>query len=156
MPQTLNVSINIFKRQSKSENELSLSVLTCIRKIVFLAVYMNWSSHNGSVHSRNLKTGSHRAPTWQKSRDVTKNVGPQFIIHLIGLVSPLLAMLSVVRHCESLAPVKSLLNFEQEKSLSHEDWNNLFVSTFTKSPTPTSPAICLFPRHRPQPDLWSE
>ena len=28
-------SINTFKRQSKSENELSLSVLTCIRKIVF-------------------------------------------------------------------------------------------------------------------------
>ena len=33
--QTLNANINTFKGQSKSENELSLSVLTCIRKIVF-------------------------------------------------------------------------------------------------------------------------
>ena len=54
-----------------------------------------------SVHSRNLKTGAHRAPTWQKSGDITKNVGPHVITHLIGLVSLLLAMLSLVRHCES-------------------------------------------------------
>ena len=33
------MNINTFKKQSKSENELSLSVLTCIRKIVFSAVY---------------------------------------------------------------------------------------------------------------------
>ena len=57
----------------------------------------------------------------KKVGTLQKNVGPQVITHLIGLVSPLLAMLSLVRHCESLAPVKSLLNFEQEKSLSHED-----------------------------------
>ena len=70
------------------------------------------------------------------------------------LVIKVLVSCILVRHCESLAPVKSLSKFEQEKSLSHEDWNNLFVSTFTKSPT--SPAICLFPRQRPQPDLWPE
>ena len=39
IPQTLNVNINTLKRQSKSEKELSLSVLTCIRKIELLAVY---------------------------------------------------------------------------------------------------------------------
>ena len=109
-----------------------------------------------SVHSRNLKTGAHRAPTWQKSGDITKKCGPTSYHSPHRSRLPLLAMLSLVRHCESLAPVKSLSNFEQEKSLSHEDWNNLFVSTFTKSSTPTSSAICLFPRHRPQPDLWSE
>ena len=60
-----------------------------------------------SVHSRNLKTG-------KKMGTLQKNVGPQVITHLIGLVSPLLAMLSFVRHCESLAQVKSLSNLRQK------------------------------------------
>ena len=30
----------------------------------------------GSVHSRNFKTGAHRAPTWQKRGDITKKCGP--------------------------------------------------------------------------------
>ena len=33
-------------------------------------------SDRSSVHSRNLKTGAHRAPNWQKSGDITKKCGP--------------------------------------------------------------------------------
>ena len=56
----------------------------------------------------------------KKVGTLQKNVGPQVITHLIGLVS-LVALLSLVRHCESLAQVKSLSDFRQEKSLSYED-----------------------------------
>ena len=41
-----------------------------------------------SVHSRNFKTGAHRAPTWQKSGDITKKMWAHKL-KLISLVSSL-------------------------------------------------------------------
>ena len=49
-----------------------------------------------SVHSRNLKTGATGPLPGKKVGTLQKNVGPQVTTHLIGHVSPLLSLTSLV------------------------------------------------------------
>ena len=50
--------------------------------------FLQDSSNEGSVHSRNLKMGPTGPLPGKKVGTLQKNVGPQVITHLIGLVFP--------------------------------------------------------------------
>ena len=78
--------------REKSGNFALLKLWTpWTRLYLFSLVYFN-----SSLHSKNLKTGATGPLPGKKVGTLQKKVGPQVTTHLIGCVSPLLALISLV------------------------------------------------------------